>query len=94
MSNQMRIWMNFNPARLVIGLGVGIALGVVRDNIAVGIAIGVGVGIVFSLALTRKEKDESREVQASEWYQRLFKFQDRSAFVDPQVEDLIQFTGA
>lgn len=50
----------FNPAGLLIGLGIGMCFGVSMGNMALGVALGLGSGLCYCVALGRGggKKDE------------------------------------
>ena len=45
----------FNPAGLLIGMGIGLCFGTAMGNMGAGICLGMGVGLCFSVALGHHE---------------------------------------
>jgi len=44
----------FNPAGLMIGMGIGLCFGVSMGNLALSLLMGLGVGLCYSVALGHK----------------------------------------
>lgn len=45
-----------NPARMALGMAVGVVLGIALDNLAVGIVIGGGLGLAFNVAMGQRDR--------------------------------------
>lgn len=48
----------FNPAGLLIGVGIGLCYGTAMGNMTAGICLGMGVGLCFCVALGRKTEEK------------------------------------
>lgn len=48
----------FNPAGLLIGLGIGVCFGTATGNMIAGIGLGLGAGLCYCVALGHRKEDK------------------------------------